>query len=1807
MHNISFPLNHQIESALKVCPMLRTRAYLGANRPSLFVPANCREAQFFFMLRHIEEPDLPEAFVDSFEYLAYCCGITLYSALIFKQRKEKNLPSHARLARSSDDILRLYGEPDSPPFYEAPELNYPYAQMDVGTPPKSGECSISDNFYLPTLFHPQMVRWLVLLAVLALLPVTNAKTDYRDITQDNDFLVGAIRSLQATLLQYVNYFTFIEWIYFSGVFLFGSMYNRKLARQVYAHSLHCYETNKYGSYSVLDILMPNPRPQRFINKFIFLGFIVETSFYVSICYLTPLMPLLLVMGVALLTNRFHKIILPNPTAIIIMQMYYFCTGCGCRYKAQLAVIGESLCNYNTIFLQLTPVARRFNQVNTIFSQFKQGTLRDFVYVFSFIQLAKQVKLRDMSNIVYIVANLGAYFNITFNNILGEVMNIPFAQSDDYEDTMWNAAFNFLGGSVRIFEKFSRADQAAGKVYVRYTQLLRVARKFFVKHFLDRELTDYDFEYLHPEWYASYHNMIEFSKLTDDQLTGYEVTWMRLEKELLDYFEILRTLDETDVQVTFKSQYLTYTKVMNTMLKRKESLSPAFTDIRQKPTSIVFTGMSDTGKSTNLCKAMAHGLLRDTDFNWMENVYFPCKSSEYWTGYSPLSSTVVMFDDIDPLKNSEIPSSKDEVAWLPTLDMVNTIPMVLNQASIALKGMKFFSKVLVCSNNAEIDTTSFKCPTSIENRHIQIEAIPINDILNFNTKAARDLSEQIEGPHREYGPKFRHTSTTGAFYHAPKNQRDSIVNERGVTVNIERMKQWVNKCESIKDERKRNIAIMSYCKYRVCKGMIPAYFKINGQKLREGDIIDAECLFNMCDEDFKKNKAAYEKLTSERPDSQEGRDMKEFVAKLKNHKPDKPLSYEADIMEIFSKVKVEVIKFVEHYTLPQDKLLKLFAFIAVILGLYLAVSRYMSGAKNDESDSIEEFMNEFGIPYSQAGGDEGYDPSKARNRRTRRPLTNKHGRGWTMNRLPAAQGTALSKMFHTKTDGVIDYGDINLMTNEDYDRFCTYPDFDDQDSDLMLQFTNVQANIEFRTKYVTKSSFVVYVPGIDRPVCKALGIYEKNVLVPHHMIPYLVRGFKLVNPYRQTIVVKPNEFSEIGSKFDVAGVNIPKLPYYFPDIRGNLLHENQLDDIVSAQPQLYVPHMIKETYTLCIASLARAFYKVANFEYLKPNSTFTELVEDPANHTLSIPQYIYYSCTNAPGYCGSILVGTAGSFSGKILGFHIAGGGNLSYATIVTKESIAEIFGAQAQGLTDFRTEPAKYVPISTQSQLKKSKFADEVVRFFPQEKFAPRTSPYWEEGELIFPEQSKLDQFRTLEAGLLNPDVIRIVENDIRWDAGTPLPLLTDMETIKGWGRMKAMDLTTGLGYYLRTTDRREKITDATGRKAYFPHTTHDGRWVTPPGFPSIVVPEITRREEILRIGLITTDYIACPKTNEALKIGKDIRLFYSGDVITQFMVRKYFGTFMSETMDGNVDNEMCVGINAYNFDWKRVIKKLTSKQGSRKIDKDVKGMEYNMYYPETKESVIECIMGFYLHFDKEENIIRRNLLRSLFNCEVIWQGYFHKGFDFNPSGHPMTTLFNCIVLRWWTRYIFYEIMLEDFGSLVAAKYSEECDLVTFGDDSVEAVGTRVQKWYTPERFAEVGDRYGVTFTTASKDRNWIFTTNLTDCNFIKRCFEETEHGIPIPRLEKTSIQTSLLFVKGKHSPEARQSTVDAALLEAHFWGREYFNRIRGCILQAKKRKRLFDLDVKYYEYFSQMRAEMYMQDDLPETITEHTYSEFFK
>jgi hypothetical protein len=84
-----------------------------------------------------------------------------------------------------------------------------------------------------------------------------------------------------------------------------------------------------------------------------------------------------------------------------------------------------------------------------------------------------------------------------------------------------------------------------------------------------------------------------------------------------------------------------------------------------------------------------------------------------------------------------------------------------------------------------------------------------------------------------------------------------------------------------------------------------------------------------------------------------------------------------------------------------------------------------------------------------------------------------------------------------------------------------------------------------------------------------------------------------------------------------------------------------------------------------------------------------------------------------------------------------------------------------------------------------------------------------------------------------------------------------------------------------------------------------------------------------------------------------------------------------------------------------------------------------------------------------------------------------------------------------------------------------------------------------------------------------------------------------------------LFYVKGRHSTEARNSTVDAALREAYYHGKEYFFRLRDTITLVKKKKRLTDLEVKNWNYYAQCQAEAYCDTDAIVDY-EGTYAQFF-
>jgi hypothetical protein len=1284
-------------------------------------------------------------------------------------------------------------------------------------------------------------------------------------------------------------------------------------------------------------------------------------------------------------------------------------------------------------------------------------------------------------------------------------------------------------------------------------------------------------------------------LSDNKIAGYAKAYAAVNDEINRYWKIRKELSNTTAEKDMPKQFVAYKDIARNLDQRFKSIAPAYTEIRQEPICVVLTGISDTGKTTNHCPAISKALLRHKNFSYYNNVYFPCKSSQYWTGYSPESSWVTVFDDAAPLKMAEIATDPALHPYAKFMDLINTCNVTLDQAAIADKGMKFTSEIVLVSNNAEVDTTSFATPAAILNRMIQVEVIPKSEFVFLED--VHDAQRSAKNAFYENGrPIF---PTKPEYYYNPTHALQEASKTRKLRVNKKRLIKHVRQAEAMDcDEFERSVAIMDYCVFKVKKGKFPAYFSSGGRRLIEGDVMDSRTFLTLLDDEYKRLESSYLSKEAECAATQDKLDMEEFIGNLKQVEQIEPFSMQSSLKDFINYAAKEISEFNERYHIDTKTLIKIAALVAAIMMLLVALHKYFTRQTEEEEDTTEfvAFCEEFDIPLAQ---NEIYEKSKKVKSAAYRPskIVVKKPTKWHAR----SQGDAelLVGGIHTTFKETMDVQ--KDLTEVEYDDFFEYPPMEEE-PDIMLQYVSKQQNQEFRKKYITKGAILMYQPGKERAMCKAIAVKDKIVAIPHHMMPFLERGFEIQTLSQPRILIKPEEFIEIGFKDDKCLIELTRLPFSFPTFMNNFVSEKDLADVVSCQPQLLVPSTINKHFVMMVASMCSAEYKVQEFNYLKPGTTTETMGDD--DYWLKLPRYLYYSCTNAAGYCGSPLVGTAGAFAGKMIGMHIAGNNNMSYATIISKEDILEML-SQSQGLVDYRTEKCMPFPQCRESSMKRSKFYKEISNEFGVKKIPPMCKIYKsEDGDLIEPCQSKLDAFHELKNGLIDLDIDRIVREELTHEPRSVGKPLTDEETLFGFGRLNSMDMSTAIGYYLMANDTRTKIAGEGKRKQYFPHKRMNGSMVYPSGWP-MVQRIISERLEILKTKPLQTEYIASPKTNEALKPGKDVRLFYVGDVITLFMVRKYFGDLISDVMSENVSNEMAIGVNPYSFDWKRIINHLTCFEKANYNDGDVSGMEYNMYFPEVKESIIKATMGFYRNCNNEDNVIRENLIRSLFNCRVIWDGYFHDGMTFNPSGHPLTTYFNCMVIRYWKRYTYYTVQLETIGSLIEYPYAKWNRLIVMGDDSVEATHESIKDWYLPGEAAKVAKRFGITVTTAVKDTNFTPKDTLQECDFLKRKFDMTKHGVPIPKLEQTSIETSLLYVKGRHSSEARNSCVDAALCEAYYHGKEYFYRVRDTIMRAKKRIRLSDLIVHDYNYYAQRQAEAYCSTEGVVNCVD-TYAGFF-
>jgi len=287
-------------------------------------------------------------------------------------------------------------------------------------------------------------------------------------------------------------------------------------------------------------------------------------------------------------------------------------------------------------------------------------------------------------------------------------------------------------------------------------------------------------------------------------------------------------------------------------------------------------------------------------------------------------------------------------------------------------------------------------------------------------------------------------------------------------------------------------------------------------------------------------------------------------------------------------------------------------------------------------------------------------------------------------------------------------------------------------------------------------------------------------------------------------------------------------------------------------------------------------------------------------------------------------------------------------------------------------------------------------------------------------------------------------------------------------------------------------------------------------------------------------------------------RMFSGCPFYYLIIFKKYFGTFVLESIANRVRNGSAVGMNPYSADWNALAQMLTKFDtvGSSVGAGDYAGFD-GSEKPRVHYATLDIINRWY--GDSIENQRIRSLLwLDLVNSRHIMDGVAYEWSSSLPSGHPFTI---------WANNMYNEMAFLMCWSKLGGdldKFYENVYLCRCGDDNIFTVHPDYREMFNEITICAPMKELGLTYTTETKGEAIYPFRNLEDVEFLKRSFRfETTRGLWLAPLRLNVVLEIPYWTKrtsDKHSIAV--SNVIESLRELSLHSKKTYDKYESIIIE---------------------------------------------
>lgn len=344
------------------------------------------------------------------------------------------------------------------------------------------------------------------------------------------------------------------------------------------------------------------------------------------------------------------------------------------------------------------------------------------------------------------------------------------------------------------------------------------------------------------------------------------------------------------------------------------------------------------------------------------------------------------------------------------------------------------------------------------------------------------------------------------------------------------------------------------------------------------------------------------------------------------------------------------------------------------------------------------------------------------------------------------------------------------------------------------------------------------------------------------------------------------------------------------------------------------------------------------------------------------------------------------------------------------------------------------------------------------------------------------------------------------------------------------------------------------------------------------LIEKLNAREEALCLGKRVPSIWVDMIKDERRKIKKieeaKTRCFVIPPVDYTIAFRKYVLAFAAHFYGMHSQSFSSVGMDPFSYDWTRMMTRLLAK-GKKGFAGDYVQFDGRIP-PEFIDAVCEIVNDWYN--DGPENALKRRVLfDELCHTMQLSMGTVYTSHQGNPSGCPITSIFNSIVNALYLRVAYLSMAPPEESSIKS--YNENVAETTYGDDFIAVPTEKVGSWFNMHTYVAFWKNYGIDITAPDKETEMEPLTDVLDLAFLK-CTTRKVGNLYVALMDKNTITEMTNWIR--ESPDDHLATEDnanQALRFSFFWGKEYFEENRRLLLNASKRIGKV-LDLYDYEHF---------------------------